>query len=205
MVSVSLHNSGTGETGVTKRYWIAGLVGGLAMYVWMSIAHIATPLGATGVSMISGEEPLLTSMTAVLGDKPGLYMFPSMDPAAPMQEYEKKLAANPSGLLIYRRAGGLALEPTQLVGELIAEIVMVLLGVWLLSKAALSSFGARLGFFCIIGLVASLWTNFSYWNWYTFPTSYTVTSVFTEFVGFLVAGLVIAGMLGRGQSMRTVM
>jgi hypothetical protein len=186
-----------------KRYWIAGLVGGLAMYVWMSIAHVATPLGATGISMISGEEPLLASMTAVLGDKPGLYMFPSMDPAASMREYEKKLVANPSGLLIYRRAGGLALEPTQLAGELVAEIVMVLLGVWLLSKAALSGFGARLAFLCVVGLVASLWTNFSYWNWYTFPTSYTVTSIFTEFVGFLVAGLVIAAMLGRGQSTRT--
>jgi hypothetical protein len=184
---------------VTKKHWIAGLVGGLAMYVWMSVAHIATPLGATGIGTISGEQPLLSSMTSVLGDKPGLYMFPAMDTAAPMQEYEKKLAANPSGLLIYRQPGALAMEPTQLVGELIAEIVMVLLGVWLLSKAAVSSFGARLGFFCIVGLVASLWTNFSYWNWYTFPTSYTVTNVVTEFVGFLVAGLVIAAMLGRGQ------
>src|SRR5262249_44030123 len=37
--------SGDGGPGMTKRYWIAGLLGGFAMYVWMSVAHIATPLG----------------------------------------------------------------------------------------------------------------------------------------------------------------
>ena len=82
------------------------------MYVWMSVAHIATPPGAAGISTITAEQPLLTAMTAVLGNKPGLYMFPAFDegPDA-MEKYGKKLAASPSELLIYQGPGAQPMTP----------------------------------------------------------------------------------------------
>lgn len=193
----------TGESVLSKQYWIAGVVGGIAMYVWMSVAHVVTPIGAIGISQISGEGPLLTLMTTALADKPGLYMFPAMDEGADaMDKYGKKLQTMPSGMVVYRRAGAKPLDPVQLLGEFALEMVLVLLGVWLLSKTVAVGFGARLGFFCVVGLVASLWTNVSYWNWYTFPANYTLANILTEFTGFAVVGLVVAAMLGRGQGRR---
>jgi hypothetical protein len=46
-------------------------------------------------------------------------------------------------------------------------------------------------------LVAAIVTNVSYWNWYGFPASYTVSYMSIEVVSFLAAGLVAAKVMGR--------
>ena len=180
---------------MTKKYWIAGLLGGLATYVWMSIAHVASPLGAVGIQTIPGEQPVLSAFTAVLGDKAGLYLFPAMEGS--MADYEKKLAASPSGLLVYRAPGAAPMTPGQLIGELAVEMLLVLLAVWVLSKTTITGFGGRLGFFFVTGLLAALWTNVSYAVWYSFPPLYTLVNIGTELIGFLAAGIVVAAMLRR--------
>ena len=37
------------------RIFLAGLLGGIAMFIWTSIAHMALPLGDTGVREIPNE------------------------------------------------------------------------------------------------------------------------------------------------------
>ncbi len=54
----------------------------------------------------------------------------------------------------------------------------------------ITSLTGRIGFITLIGLLASLATNVSYWNWYGFPASYTLSYMSTQIVGFLVAGAV---------------
>ena len=51
---------------MTKRAVLAGLLGGVAMFVWMSVAHVVLPLGETGVQEIANEPPVLTAMHAAL-------------------------------------------------------------------------------------------------------------------------------------------
>jgi hypothetical protein len=48
----------------------------------------------------------------------------------------------------------------------------------------------------MVGVVAAIATNFSYWNWYGFSFDYTLANAFTELVKFVVAGVVIALVLG---------
>jgi len=61
-------------------------------------------------------------------------------------------------------------------------------------------YARRMGFVLGIGAVAALTTNISYWNWYGFPTTYTVAYMTTQLVGFLVAGLIGAGILRGSHS-----
>lgn len=74
---------------MSKRIVIAGLLGGVGMFIWSSIAHIALPLGQAGLTEISNDQALIASMRDTLGDKHGLYFFPSggmnTDPAAQEQ------------------------------------------------------------------------------------------------------------------------
>lgn len=56
----------------------------------------------------------------------------------------------------------------------------------------LATFGARLGFVTVAGVLAAIATNISYWNWYGFPTVYTAAYIFTQVVGFFLAGIAIA-------------
>jgi len=62
----------------TSRIVLAGVLGGIAMFAWMSVAHMVLPLGSTGIGEINRNEPaLLAEMHNALGEYSGLYMFPS--------------------------------------------------------------------------------------------------------------------------------
>jgi hypothetical protein len=176
-----------------KRILLSALLGGLAMFAWKSIAHIALPLGQSGMREIPAEETLLSAMHSTLGDAPGLYFFPSLGSAPDaMAQYDKKLATNPSGLLIYHPPGAKSLTAAQMITELTTEILEALLAAILLSRTRIPDYWGRVGFVTIIGLVASMATNLSYWNWYGFPIEYTGVYMMIEIVGFLCIGLVAA-------------
>ncbi len=186
----------------TARVLLAGLAGGIAMFFWASIAHMATPLARVGISQISGNEPaLLNALHTSLGNKPGLYIFPALDlnasQADAMKAYDAKLVDNPSGILIYHPPGARSLTPGQLLTEFLAEMIEAVLAIWLLSKTAITSIAGRIGFVACAGLLASLPTNISYWNWYGFPGSYTATYMLIEIIGFTLAGVAASFVLRR--------
>ena len=182
-----------------KRILLAGVLAGLAMYIWSSVAHIALPLGTVGLQQIPNEQAVLTSMSGSLSQS-GLYFFPFMLPGTSMQQQVEKLKTSPSGLLIYHPAGAPGMTMAMLGTELLTEIVVSILAVWLLSKTRIASFGGRVGFVTVVGLTAAIMTNVQYWNWYGFPLSYTASYMFTQLVGFLVAGLVAAKMINTGEA-----
>jgi len=181
------------------RLLAAGVTGGIAMYVWMSVAHVALPLASTGISQIKiHEDALLSGMHGALGETSAMYLFPSMGSTgqrASIEEYQAKLSAGPSGLLIYHPPGQKALNPRQFVTEFLLELIEALLAVFLLAQTRLTSYGAKVGFIAVAGLLASLPTNISYWNWYGFPGSYTAAYMLTQIIGFVVVGLVAAAFM----------
>ena len=68
--------------------------------------------------------------------------------------------------------------------EFLTELVEALLAVWLLAQTRFVTFGGRLGFVTAVGILASLATNVSYWNWWGFPGAYTASYMFIQVVGF---------------------
>jgi len=189
---------------MTKRVLLAGLLGGIAMFAWTSLAHMVLPLGAAGVREIPNEQGVLSAMQTSLGAAPGFYFFPGtgLGPDATMQQkraamdqYAQKLAANPSGILIYHPAGATPMTAAQLATEFFTELIEALLAVILLSQTRLTSFASRLGFVIVAGMLATIATNVSYWNWYGFPATYTAAYMTTGVVGFICLGLVAAAVL----------
>ena len=179
------------------RILLAGIIGGIAMFVWTSLAHVVLPLGHIGFSQIPNEPQVTSTLQSSIGSKPGLYFFPWMDPNDPnaMKVQEEKLKTQPSGLLMYNPAGAAGMTPKMLVAEFVKEAVTALIAAFLLAQAMLACYFARAGFVTLIGLAAALTTNVSYLIWYGFPTNYTLAYGFTDFFGYVVAGLVIAAIL----------
>jgi Periviscerokinin family len=197
-----------------KRVLLAGVLGGIAMFIWSSIAHVALPLGRTGIREIPNEQVVLSGMQAQLGGTSGLYAFPGMglgpnptreEENAAMQQYEQKLAANPSGILIYHPPGAKSLTPGQLITECLTELAEALLLAWLLAQTTLATFASRMGFVVMAAIMATITTNIPYWNWYGFPASYTTAYISIEFVGYLLAGAVVAAMLKMKAAARTTL
>jgi hypothetical protein len=184
---------------MTKRIILAGVLGGIAMFIWTAIAHMALPFGEAGIGEIPNDEALLKAMETAAGAKTGLYIFPGMGLAPgvshseAMKGYEAKLEKNPSGLLMYHPAGSRPMAmPKYLTIEFVTELLEALLVVALLAQTAIVTFGGRVGFVTVAGILAAITTNVSYWNWWGFPTVYTASYMFIQIVGFVFVGLVAA-------------
>src|ERR1044072_2821419 len=146
-----------------KHVLLAGIGGAIAMFLWSAIAHMALPLGEAGISRISNEQTLLDAMQSTLS-QPGLYMFPNMPPGNDQAQYQQKIKTGPSGMMVYfpRREfsfGG------SLATEFITELVQALIAVYLLSLTRIDTFAGRFTFIALVGVVAAIATNVSYWNW----------------------------------------
>jgi hypothetical protein len=177
------------------RILLAGVLGGLAMYVWTSIAHVATPLGETGFSTLPNEATTMSALATSIGDGHGLYLFP-----ARMSGKSAGPNEGPLGFLVYRPHVVYSLNPSNLAVEFVTELVEAIIAALLLSFAALSGYLSRVGFVTLVGITAAISTNISYWNWYGFPTTFTLATCFIELIGFLAAGLVIAWLLPARKS-----
>ena len=185
------------------RILLAGLVGGVVMFIWATIAHVATPLASEGLKQLPNEAATISTLHTALGDGPGLYFFPAItgSDSKAMKDQQARMQLGPSGLLAYQPPGSGRVSPRQLVVEFALEVVESLLAALVIS--AVAGVGRRLGVAVAIGLVAAVSTNFSYWNWYGFSWDYTLANAFTELMKFVLAGAAIIGFLAwRGRRLR---
>src|SRR5438067_7369106 len=190
------------------RILVAGIAGGIVMFVWTSIAHMALPLGEAGINEIPNESALLSAMQSSIGDDAGLYIFPGLgvgknatreEKSEAMKQMQQRIAANPSGILMYHPPGRQFAFAKSLAVEFSTEVLEAILAISLLAQTRIASFGGRVGFVLLAGILAAMATNVSYWNWYGFPGVYTASYMLIEVVGFVLVG-VAAGLVLRKRS-----
>jgi len=171
---------------MNTRAFLAAFLGGITMFIWSFVAHDLLPLGEIGVRQFENEDAMLDALKANSGDAPGFYHFPGhrAGPNATRQEKSEamkrameKAATGPSGILIY--------HPTRI------------LVIFLLTQTTIESFGGRVGFVLVAGILAAITTNIPYWNWYGFPSNYTAAYMLIEIVAFFCAGVVAALVLPK--------
>ena len=184
------------------RVVAAGIVAGVALFIWGAVAHMATPLGTMGISTHPHESMLLPAIQQTT-TQPGLYAFPGLDMSKkPTKEEEKawieRYKAGPHGILVLAPNGSDPLSPRRLVTELLTNIVTGILAAFLLAKLA-----GGLGGFVSGGIVAFVigWLSISapYWNWYDFPGIFTLSELIDQVVSGAVVGLVAGLVLLRGR------
>jgi len=178
------------------RITIAGIAGGIAMFVMMSIAHMS-PVAQIGFSQMADDGPALAALQAGTENKPGLYIYPTVDMSSKdaMAKAEADRKVKPSGIFIYQRPGAPGMTPKLLITEFLIEIVQSLIAAALLSATMIATYWGRVGFVASVGVVSAITTNVSYWNWYAFPANYTFANMGIELAAFVAAGLAIAALL----------
>ena len=181
------------------RILLAGILGGIVMFIWTSIAHMALPLGEAGINEIPNESAVLSAVQSSMGDKTGLYIFPGLgvgknatreERREAMKQMQQRIAANPSGILMYHPPGRPFVFGKALAIEFSTEVLQAILVIWLLAQTRIDSFAGRVGFVLIAGILAAITTNVSYWNWYGFPGVYTASYILIELVGFALVGVI---------------
>jgi hypothetical protein len=184
---------------------LAGILGGIVMFIWTSIAHMFLPLGEAGVGEIPNESAVLSAMQSNIGDQTGLYIFPGLGVGKNATRQEKneamkqsaaKASTGPSGILMYHPTRPFSFG--KLMGiEFGTELLEAILVVFLLAQTRIASFAGRIGFVLVAGILAAIATNVSYWNWYGFPDVYIASYMLIQVIGFFCVGIVAALMLRK--------
>jgi hypothetical protein len=187
------------------KVFVAGLLGGVAIFLWGFVAHMLLPLGQAGMGGLPYENKVLPVISASVKE-PGLYLFPWPESppgtAMPVNQKSQQAAAElyktmPHGLLLIHPPGSAMLTSGQLLAEFGTNCATAVLASALVNLVigSLRSFGSRVLFVTTLGLLAGIAVNIPYWNWYEFPTAFTLAEILEHVVGFGVAGLVIAAVV----------
>jgi hypothetical protein len=188
-----------------SRIVVAGLAGGVAIFLWGFVAHMFLPLGEAGMRSLPYQDKVLPALSASLKE-PGLYIFPwpesSPGTPMPMTQQAQQAAAelyktSPHGLLLFHPPPAAMMTGGQLLREFLTNCASSLIAAALVSLVigALGSYRSRVLFVTMIGVSAVIAVNVPYWNWYEFPAAFTMAEIVEHIVGFFVAGLVIAAII----------
>ena len=193
---------------IAKRVVIAGILGGLGMFLWLFVAHEFLPLGEMGVGEIPNEASVLSAMQSSIRES-GFYIYPGLGAgpkptseqrSAAMASYPKKFEQSPHGVLIYNPPSGSFSFGTLLAREGALNLLEGLLAAWLLSCAASGrGYVAHVAFVTVAGILVSITTNLEYWNWYAFPSAYIRGYLLAQIIGYFVVGLIAAAFV-KGEA-----
>lgn len=177
------------------RVILAGALAGLTVFVWSAISHMALPLGEIGVQPIPNEAALMKTFNENFQAN-GLYFFPFEQDAAKWDEAYRK---NPHGILALTPAGKPMSFPKLLLTEAATNIAAGILAAFLFVAAGLGAagIGPRIAFGAALGGFASLTIDFSYWNWYGFPTDYLAAQLVDAVIAWSLAAVVLGLVLRR--------
>ncbi|HET6805074.1 MAG TPA: hypothetical protein VFH59_06470 [Frateuria sp.] len=186
------------------RILIAALIGGIVMFIWGAVAHMALGLGNPGIRPPAHEDAVLSSLHEGLGNEPGVYILPWLDPGAMHDEavakaYAAKASSAPYAWVVYLPQGGdMTRMGPQLVTQWVSDTLAALVLAMLMSVPGLG-LRRRLGLGGAAAVFAWLSTMVPYWNWYRFPTSFTGAALLEQLVGWLLAGAAMAWWIGRRE------
>jgi len=169
-----------------NRVVIAGVLAGLAMFVWEALAHMVGPFGDMGLSTLPNETAVRAALAAQLGAADGLYVFPAM-------QMGDTPTPGPWGLLLYHPQ--FAFSWSVMGWEALVELVMGLALAMLIGLANVAGFGRRMAIACLVGVAAAFAVSPSYTIWFGFPSAYTMAQMIVAFGDYVVGGAVIAVLL----------
>jgi hypothetical protein len=186
------------------RIILAGIAGGIVLFIWGALSHTVLPFGDIGMKTLPNEAPVMAALKANITE-PGLYFYPGIEGGHSANEaeqaaFEAKFKSGPHGILIYHPIGTEVMPPSMMITELISNILAAIL-VALVISWLICSFWGRVAAAALFGLVSWLSVDASYWNWYGFPTDYFAAQAIDQVVGWFLAGLAIAVLVkGRGPN-----
>ncbi len=189
---------------MTQKTLLGSFVSAVVLFFWGFFWHGILGVGEGTMKRVANEDQLFTALRAQTS-QPGMYSFPWMDEGAgeaAMKEFDEKYQRGPSGLIVIAPTGEPAMAAKELIGQFLVNLVSSLIAAFVLSKVlgGLSGIVQRVGFVTLLGLYASLATNFPYWIWYRYPTPFTLSEMTDKVVGACLAGIVLSLIIKPGSA-----
>lgn len=170
-----------------KKVLLASVLGGLTLFIWGAISWMALPFHNSNLHGLSNEDAVIAALKAGNATT-GTYRIPAMTADA-----MEKMKVGPNAMIQYTAEG---VEPGAMyyLRGLLVEIVAMWIAVMMLSKISwsLASYGNRVKFMMMIGLILVVAGRFS--DWAFIGNSFEFTALFAadDLIGWTLAGFVVA-------------
>jgi hypothetical protein len=180
------------------RIFLAGLLGGVAMFLWGFVSWGVLDWHHVGTLPDEGD-----FVGALKGTPGGVYFVPGMSHGADLpddekakleEEWKRKHAQGPRAFVVYRPEGKEAMQPMDFVRGFSLGFLGCLLAAAMLATTRLSSWFGRFVFVVGFGLMAGIGEGY-YWNYFSFPDEWTTVMVMDHVAGWATAGFVLASMV----------
>jgi hypothetical protein len=191
---------------MARRIIVGGLIGGVVVYIALSIVHMLTGLGEAGVRTMPNEDAVMAAMRSSIHE-PGFYYFPAADESARMtkeqkdsegQRYLQKYQQGPTGILVYHPGGEAFSFGKLLANQFVINLIEAFLAAGMLALLPVgTSYGMRVFAIVLLSLFAVTGTNAEYWNWYGFPGKYELAYSLGTVLSWTVGGLAMAPFVKR--------
>jgi hypothetical protein len=189
-----------------KNVAVNTIVGAVLIFILSSIWHVATPLGEVGVQNLPHEELLAPALKLAIPNA-GFYFFPGINRSkgmpkeqqqAEMQRYMDAYEKGPTGILIYTPGGERMSYGKLLTNQFLAGVICAFLIAWILAVTApATTYGQRVLIAVFVAAFGGILVPFEYWNWYKFPSDYTLTYGAGIIVTWGLTGAVMARLAGK--------
>jgi hypothetical protein len=187
------------------RILLAGLIGGIAMFVGGAFGHMFLELESRSFSRLRDE----ASVRDYFGSQklgPGMYGFPEMpENIAKMTEAEQKIEYDrfneiyrngPAGFVVIAPTGEDMMSWKQLVGELVADVLAALLAAFVVAHlSTYTTFARRWLLVVLLGPISWLSLTLSFALWYRFPLEFIQDGLFAALIEWTLAGAPIAALV----------
>lgn len=187
-----------------KRVILGVVVGSVVVFLVSSIWHMASGVGQVGIQNLPNEDAVVSAMRGSIHSS-GLYFFPGIDVGATGSKqkasqapYLERYKTGPTGILIYHPGGQeLAFAKLLTLQFLTGLSGALLLALVLAMTVNTTTFLKRVLLVLAISLFAVVIYEIPYWNWYGFPTDYTIAHAAGWMVSWTAAGLAMAALIRR--------
>ena len=184
-----------------KQLILGSVLGGIVLFVWSFIAWTFIPWPGEPLRSFTNEGAV---EQAIVSNAPvsGMYILPNPHKTGVTPEQqtaaEEKLMRGPM-VFASVRLGAMRPFPVLLITQLLVYIISALIVTFLLLKTVGLSYGQRVIFVTVCGLLIFLGGKMDEWVWWSFSTTYVLIELVVLVVGWTLAGLVIAK-FARGRA-----
>ena len=110
------------------------------------------------------------------------------------------MLAGPTGIMVVHPNGDPGLTATRMILQFVFDVLSMMVAAIVLSQAVMvKGVGGRVGLVAMLALLPTLRTELPQWNWYGFPTVFTVAQFILHLVGFVLGGFVLAKMISASR------
>ena len=186
---------------MAKQIILASVLGAIVLFVWSAIAWMVIPWPGEPLRSFANEAAVEAAITAN-ATQPGNYILPNPHRPGLTTDQTTALADKMMrGPMMFAaiRLGPMRPFPLLLALQFIIQFVGALIATFLLSHTAGLSYGQRVLFVVLCGVLIFVVGKLDEWIWWNFSTTYVLIELVAIVVGWILAGLVIAK-FARGRT-----